>query len=379
MKKRLLSLVTTAVVAATMLFGGSAAAFAGETPVQSKATGTTAKVEASMQKGYEFIVCHETLTVDSTISDEYGFPDDAIDEATTGKVTAFDVLLAMHEAYYGDKFTKDTVGDYITAELSSYGGGYYVAKAFGIENGIGVYVDDAYIMGSGAAVANGSKCDWFMYQDTTNYTDAFSYFSKGGKSNATYEGKAAGPIAVELYGVTGFDANYMPIMGALPNAEIYVADQKTGKRQDSAIAKTDANGKASVTFTKAGTYYLTAIRDEAAGYITMPWCKVTVTKKAATAKPKKVTGVKVKGKKKAIAVSWKKVSNANGYQILCAKDAKFKKGKKTVTVKTKKTTKKTVKKLKSGKKYYVKVRAYKKVSGDKVYGAYSKVKKVKTK
>ena len=35
---------------------------------------------------------------------------------------------------------------------------------------------------------------------------------------------------------------------------------------------------------------------------------------------------------------------------------------------------KTVKKLKKGKKYYVKVRAYKKVSGKTYYGAYSSTK-----
>ena len=36
-------------------------------------------------------------------------------------------------------------------------------------------------------------------------------------------------------------------------------------------------------------------------------------------------------------------------------------------------------KLKKKKKYYVRVRAYKSVSGKKVYGAWSKVKTVKTK
>ena len=42
-------------------------------------------------------------------------------------------------------------------------------------------------------------------------------------------------------------------------------------------------------------------------------------------------------------------------------------------------TKKTVKKLKSGKTYQVKVRAYKAVDGKTYYGTYSAVKKVKVK
>ena len=42
-------------------------------------------------------------------------------------------------------------------------------------------------------------------------------------------------------------------------------------------------------------------------------------------------------------------------------------------------TKVKISKLKKKKKYYVRVRAYKSVSGKKVYGAWSKVKTVKTK
>lgn len=380
MKKRLLSLVTTAVVAATMLFGGSAAAFAGETPAGSKAAGATVKVEASMQAGYGFIMCHRVLTVSPDISQKYGFDQDGVDAGTVDKVTALDVMLAMHEAYYGDKFTKDTAKDYFHVEKTGGFSGYSVKKAFGTDHPMGYYIDDGYAMSTDVAVADGSKFDWFEYQDTNGWSDQYAYFSKAGKSSRTYGGEEDKAIPVEIYGVVDWDANYNPIMGAIPNAKIYVADQKTGERKGSAIAKTDAKGQASVTFTKAGTYYLTAIRDQAdGGYITMPWCKVTVAAKPATEKPKKVTGVSVKGKKKAITVSWKRDSKASGYEIFCATNAKFKKGKKIVTVKKNKTTKKTVKKLKAHKKYYVKVRAYKKVDSKKLYGAYSKVKKAKTK
>ena len=50
---------------------------------------------------------------------------------------------------------------------------------------------------------------------------------------------------------------------------------------------------------------------------------------------------------------------------------------KTYTVK-KNVAKKVIKKLKKG-KYFVKVRAYKVIKGNTVYGKYSKVKKVKVK
>lgn len=71
----------------------------------------------------------------------------------------------------------------------------------------------------------------------------------------------------------------------------------------------------------------------------------------------------------------KKVKKADGYEILCAQNKKFKKNKKTASMSG--LTKK-LKKLKKGKVTYVKVRAYRKDSaGTKIYGPYSKTVKVK--
>ena len=108
----------------------------------------------------------------------------------------------------------------------------------------------------------------------------------------------------------------------------------------------------------------------------------TSTSQAAVAKikaPKKTSIKKVKGAKEAISVTWKKVSGVKGYQVQVATNKKFKKNKKTVTIKKQKTTKTTVKKLKAKKKYYVRVRTYKIANGKKIYSSWSKVKSVKTK
>ena len=105
----------------------------------------------------------------------------------------------------------------------------------------------------------------------------------------------------------------------------------------------------------------------------------TAAEQVSVAKPKSTNPKKVKAAKKAISVTWKKVGGVKGYQIQLATDKKFKKNKKTVTVKKQKTTKTTVKKLKAKKKYYVRVRTYKIVNGKKVYSSWSKVKSVKTK
>lgn len=104
----------------------------------------------------------------------------------------------------------------------------------------------------------------------------------------------------------------------------------------------------------------------------------TQTSKTVT-KPKSAKIKKVKAAKKAVSVEWKKVSGVKGYQVQVATDKKFKKNKKTATVKKQKTTKVTIKKLKAKKKYYVRIRTYKTVKGKKIYSSWSKVKTVKTK
>lgn len=95
------------------------------------------------------------------------------------------------------------------------------------------------------------------------------------------------------------------------------------------------------------------------------WNKVTVAKTT-------VKSVKNSASKK-LKISIKKVSGAKGYQISYAQNKKFKNAK---TITTAKTTY-NINKLKKGKTYYVKVRAYKYDSAQKkVYGKYSNVKKV---
>ncbi len=81
---------------------------------------------------------------------------------------------------------------------------------------------------------------------------------------------------------------------------------------------------------------------------------------------------KVKGRK--VTVSWKKIKGAKGYKVFVANKKKGK-YKLKATVKKAKKTKCTIK-LKKGRKYFIKVCAYKKVQKKKVNGKYSKIKKV---
>ena len=97
------------------------------------------------------------------------------------------------------------------------------------------------------------------------------------------------------------------------------------------------------------------------------WTKVKVAKASLTSAKN--------SKSKQILLKYKKVSGAKGYEISYSTDKKFKKA---VTKKNTAKTSYTISKLKKGKTYYVRIRAYKVDStGKKVYGKYSSVKKVK--
>ena len=137
---------------------------------------------------------------------------------------------------------------------------------------------------------------------------------------------------------------------------------KTGvewKSDKPAIATVDSTG--SVTGKNAGT---TTIRATYGGETVE--CQVTV-------KLADITGAKVaRSSNTALKVSWTKVPSASGYVV-------YRSTSETGTYKAVKTITKgstvsfTNTKLKTGTTYYYKVRAYKTVSGKKVYGEYTNV------
>ena len=88
----------------------------------------------------------------------------------------------------------------------------------------------------------------------------------------------------------------------------------------------------------------------------------------------KLTSVK-SAKAGEMTVKWGKNAKAGGYQLQYATASNFK-GAKTVTIKKAKNISATVKKLTKGKKYYVRVRTYQKVSGKTYYSAWSASKNV---
>ena len=165
------------------------------------------------------------------------------------------------------------------------------------------------------------------------------------KTGYTYNGKVKKPTAK----VTDIDGNMIP--------DNYYTVIYSGGRK------------------KVGKYKVTIIFKESyAGVVT----------KTITVKPKKTSIKSLKAGKKKLTVKWsKQTAQVTGYQVQLATDKKFTKNVKTATVTKNKLITKTIKKLKSKKKYYVRVRTYKTVKVDgkkkKIYSGWSKVKSITVK
>lgn len=127
---------------------------------------------------------------------------------------------------------------------------------------------------------------------------------------------------------------------------------------------------------KTGTTYYYKIKAVSSDKEGKPVCSSLVT---ASAKPVPATpSVSLKSGKRKATIKWNRVSGASGYQIY--RSLKRTSGFKAVKTIKKGSTKYFVnKKLKKGKTYYYKVRAYKTVSKKKIYGNFSTVKSVKVK
>lgn len=99
----------------------------------------------------------------------------------------------------------------------------------------------------------------------------------------------------------------------------------------------------------------------------------TTTKNYTPAKVKLTSLTALKGHK--IKAKWNKCStSATGYQIYWAKDKKFKKIVAKTTTKGRSKVTYTGKNFTKGRKYYVRIRAYKKAGGKTYYGAWSNIK-----
>ena len=220
----------------------------------------------------------------------------------------------------------------------------------------------------------------FIYKtgqpQTQTHTHAFDGGKVTKKSTFTTDG-------VKTYTCTSKDATKTEVIAKVSNVKLdktsYTYDGKTKKPK---VTVKDSTGKV----LKEGTDYTVSYPS---GRKNVGKYKVKVTLKGNytgskdfefTIKPKGTSLSKLTAGKKQFKATWKKQkTQTTGYEVQYATNSGFSSGKKTVNIKKNKTTSETVKKLKAKKKYYVRIRTYKTVSGKKIYSGWSKVKNVTTK
>ncbi|MBR1749806.1 MAG: hypothetical protein IJ740_02835 [Ruminococcus sp.] len=200
--------------------------------------------------------------------------------------------------------------------------------------------------------------------DSSGSGDSDSSGSDSSSSDSASGSSKSAKTSIAKAKVTGLTAKTYTGKAIKPAPTVKLGKKTLKKGTDYTVSYKNNKkiGKATVTIKGKGDY------------------KGTITK-TFKINPKKTSVKKATSPKtKQLKVTYKKVAGVTGYQVSYSTSKNFtKKTTKTVTVKGAAKTSKTVKSLKKGKKYYVKVRSYKTVSGTKYYSGYTKVKSVKVK
>lgn len=274
---------TAALLAAAMLFGVSATAFAEENipaPSSGGSSTTSVRITADAQKDGAFLIVPQEITVLSGKAEEYGFTDS--DEG----VTMLDTLVTMHEMKYGDAFTTETVSSYLATGYNDTYNYYFISTSFGEPATASGYFINNKSVGDTvekALVKGGDTVEYAFYSDTEMYMDCYTAFKP---SNVT--ATAGTPVSLNMYMhkmITWYPNNELE-----PIADDYDFDAMTINlvNEDGSISAAltdendklivpDENGIVTLTFDKPGTYIVTASGFIGDDYpIIAPYCIVTV-------------------------------------------------------------------------------------------------------
>lgn len=289
MQKKIVALLMTfvliiGIVPATVLAGG-------------ESTAATVTVTFSAQKDGAFLIPRNKITVEDGLAEQYGYSDKIAKKdhlnAEIGGPTVFDALVAVHKAKYGDAFTAETAETYLKIEdgmletafkAPASATGFFVNGDFLNDGIVGTYGTTLYLIDA-ARLTNNDLVEFFFYQDSDYWSDCYTYFEKDEIS-----AKTGDEITLSLKGFMAMSAmGYSPVPGAISgDGELITLNEVNTSNGSLGAALTDANGdtiyvnengKAKISFSRAGTYIITANGFDAnlGSPIIAPWCKITVT------------------------------------------------------------------------------------------------------
>lgn len=213
----------------------------------------------------EVFVPKTEITVTDGLAEAYGYDVAEVDHNgnVITEVTIFDVIVAVHEYCYGDLFTPETAENYLVMNTS------FITKAFGRNSAsIGMFLNDrmpndgiyneSYGSYTGLAcdtapVSDGDLVTFFYYQDLYSWGDYKAEFSAD-----AFEVSINEDVELEVTAFSSWYGNSTEDVVAansvaVPGAEI-VYESSDGVFET--LAVTDADGKATVSFSEAGEYVL---------------------------------------------------------------------------------------------------------------------------
>ncbi|WP_037322940.1 hypothetical protein [Ruminococcus sp. NK3A76] len=171
---------------------------------------------------------------------------DVTDTDGDGALTIVDALYTAHEHFYEG----GAEAGFAVAETDW---GTSLVKLWGEENGgsYGYYVNNASSWSMKDPIKDGDLVSAFVYTDTENFSDAYSFFDKSfGEVNAD-----KGETIDLTLSYIGYDADWNPVTLPLEGAYIVLNGEKTG-------FVTDADGKVTVDFMNGGDYIVSAVSDK---------------------------------------------------------------------------------------------------------------------
>lgn len=241
-------------------------------------TVSTATVSFTSQASGAFLHAPQSnVSVSSDLAENYGYTD------SVEGVSALDVLVKAHEIVFGEDFKADTKDDYLV--VSSTG---FVSKLFGESTS-----SNGFMLNGGAPndgteseyegyngttvsttkVVDGDALDFYIYQDTSGWSDIYSFVEL---DNTSVE--AGNDINITVTGtpvMSGYmykiPADFKAASTAISNVGLAWVNKSTGELVSVENVTTNDEGKACISAPEtAGTYYLTPVSSETVKVIMNP-------------------------------------------------------------------------------------------------------------
>ncbi len=199
----------------------------------------TATVSYSGQAEGDFVTLGVDTEVRSNLAESYGYKDQ-VDASTA--VSALDVLVQAHLNCFGVDFTKAEARTYL--DVSDTGA---INTMFCVESSDLCYLVNGTTPGSKMVnqckVENGDNVLFAFFQDTTAYSDQYTYLAGAdGKALDGQTLEAGKKVTLTVMGRPAFGGKEAPVSGA----KVYLVDTENGAL-DTTLGTTGSDGKCTVT------------------------------------------------------------------------------------------------------------------------------------